>query len=123
VDVLALAAPEGISTAARILGRAPEIDLIVYHLGFHPITRWGYGRFASAEFRESMTASLLELQEATGRPVVLALRPPLEVNALSEFLAAQESFVTAGLPVFHSLRDAAQAMSRVVTWSRARERS
>jgi acyl-CoA synthetase (NDP forming) len=123
VDVLALAAPEGITTAARILSRAPEIDLILYHLGFHPITRWGYGRFASAEFRESMTASLIELQEATGRPVLLALRPPLEVNALSEFLAAQESFVAAGLPVFHSLRDAAQAMSRVAAWSRARERS
>jgi hypothetical protein len=36
---------------------------------------------------------------------------------MEEFVAAQEAFVKAGLPVFHSLRDGARAMSRVVDWS------
>jgi acyl-CoA synthetase (NDP forming) len=97
--------------------------IIVYHLGFHPITRWGYGRFASTAFVEAMIASLIEVREATGKPVLLAMRPPLEVNGLNEFLTAQEALVKAGLPVFHSLRDGAKAMSRVVAWGHAHERS
>jgi acyl-CoA synthetase (NDP forming) len=123
VDVLALATPEGISTAAPILSGIPQIDIIVYHLGFHPITRWGYGRFASTEFVEAMIASLIEVREATGKPVLLAMRPPLALNGLNEFLTVQEALVKAGLPVFHSLRDGAKAMSRVVAWGHAHERS
>jgi acyl-CoA synthetase (NDP forming) len=123
VDVLDLATPEGISTAVRVLARVREIDILVYHLGFHPISRWGYGRFSSDAFLEPTIASLIEAREATGKPVLLALRPPLDVNGMNEFLGTQEGLVKAGLPVFHSLRDAARAMSRVVAWGRARSRS
>jgi acetyltransferase len=123
VDALDLATPEGISNALRILGRVREIDIIVYHLGFHPISQWGYGRFSSAAFLEPTIASLVEVVQVTGKPVLLALRPPLQVSGMQEFLAAQEAFVKAGLPVFHSLREGAKAMSRVVAWGRARARS
>jgi hypothetical protein len=36
---------------------------------------------------------------------------------MPDFLAAQEAFVKAGFPVFHSLRQAAKAMARVVAWN------
>jgi acyl-CoA synthetase (NDP forming) len=122
VDTPNLATPDAISTAVRLLSRAPEIDMILYHLGFHPISRWGFGRFASPAFLEPTIASLLEVKGATGKPVLLAVRPPLDVEGMKEFLATQAALVEAGLPVFHSLRDAATAMSRVVTWSQARAR-
>ena len=50
VDTPNLATPDAIATALRILSRVPEIDMILYHLGFHPISRWGFGRFSSADF-------------------------------------------------------------------------
>jgi acetyltransferase len=123
VDTPNLATPDAIATALRILSRAPEVDMILYHLGFHPISRWGYGRFSSEAFLEPLITSIIEVVEATGKPVLLALRPPLEVEGIKEFLAAQTALVEAGLPVFHSLGEAAKAMSRVVDWGDARARS
>jgi acyl-CoA synthetase (NDP forming) len=123
VDTPNLATPDAIATALRILSRVPEIDMILYHLGFHPISRWGYGRFSSAAFLEPLIASIAEVKEATGKPVLLALRPPLELAGMEDFLAAQAALVEAGMPVFHSLRDVAKAMSRVVTWGQARART
>jgi acyl-CoA synthetase (NDP forming) len=120
VDTPNLATPDAISIAVRILSRVPEIHTILYHLGFHPISRWGYGRLSSGAFLEPTIASLIENQEATGKPVLLALRPPLDLNGMEEFLAAQAAFVNAGLPVFHSLREAAMAMSRLAAWGQAR---
>jgi len=38
---------------------------------------------------------------------------------MKDFLTVQEAFVAAGLPVFHSLRQVAKAMARVVAWNRA----
>jgi acyl-CoA synthetase (NDP forming) len=123
VDTPNLATPEAIATALRILSRVPEVDMILYHLGFHPISRWGYGRFSSAAFLEPLIASIVEVREATGKPVLLALRPPLELEGVKEFLAAQAALVEAEIPVFHSLSEAAKAMSRVVPWEQARARS
>jgi hypothetical protein len=94
--------------------------MILYHLGFHPISRWGYGRFSSAAFAEPVIASLTEVTEATGKPVLMTLRPPPDLDGTKEFLAAQAAFVKAGFAVFHSFRDGAKAMSRVVAWSQAR---
>ncbi len=93
--------------------------MVLYHLGFHPISRWGYDRFSSAAFLDPVISSLTEVTEASGKPILLALRPPLDLNGMSEFLAVQEAFVKAGLAVFHSLRDGVKAMSRVVAWSQA----
>jgi acyl-CoA synthetase (NDP forming) len=120
IDTPNLATPKAISTAARVLSKAPDVHMIVYHLGFHPISMWGFGRFSSSAFLEPVIASFKEVREATGKPVLLALRPPLDVGGMEEFVAAQTAFVNAGLPVFHSLRGAARALSRVVNWSQAR---
>lgn len=116
VDTPNMATPDAIATALRILSRVPEVHMIVYHLGFHPISLWGHGRFASAAFLEPMIASIREVHEATGKSVLLALRPALNLEGMREFLAAQAALVEAGLPVFHSLRQGAKAMSRLVTW-------
>ncbi len=120
VDTPNLATPEAIATALRILSRVPEIDTILYHLGFHPISRWGFGRFSSPAFLDPLIASIAEVRQATGKPVLMALRPPLELEGMKEFLAAQAALVGAGTPVFHSLGEAAKAISRVVPWGQAR---
>ena len=119
VDTPNLATPRAIAAALRILSRAPDIHMIVYHLGFHPISQWGLGRFSSPAFLEPVITSFVEATEATGKPVLLALRPPLQLNGMEEFAAARAAFVNAGLPVFHSLRAGARAMSRAVAWRQA----
>ena len=39
---------------------------------------------------------------------------------MKDFFAAQDAFVEAGFPVFHSLTKLAKAATRVVAWNQAR---
>jgi acetyltransferase len=119
VDTPNLATPGAIASAIRILSQAPDVHMIIYHLGFHPISRWGFNRFSSPAFLDPVIAAFSEARQATGKPVLPALRPPLESSDMEEFAVVQAAFVEAGLPVFHSLRAAARAMSRVVAWKEA----
>ena len=120
VDAVNLASPEVISPTLRLLGKVPDIHMLVYHLGFHPISRWGDGRFSSTAFLRAAIDALVQAQQAAGKPVLLALYPAPDLNGMKDFLVAQEAFVEAGFPVFHSLRQAAKAMARVVMWNQIR---
>ena len=117
VDATTLLSPEAISATMRVLGRVSEIDMLIYHLGFHPVSRWGGGRLSSAAFLQATIDALTAAQQATGKPVLLALCPAPDWDGMKDFFAAQEAFVGAGFAVFHSLHRAAAAMARVVAWN------
>ncbi|MDD4876211.1 MAG: CoA-binding protein, partial [Dehalococcoidales bacterium] len=118
VDAPNLTSPEAISATVRGVSKSPDIHMLVYHLGFHPISRWGDGTLSSASFLQPTINSLKEAQQVTGKPIILALYPALDLNGIKDFLAAQKAFVEAGFPVFHSLRNVAKAMARIVSWNR-----
>jgi len=118
VDATTLLFPDAISATMRVLARVPEIDVLVYHLGFHPVSRWGAGLSSSPTFLRATIDALTDGRQATGKPILLALRPAANWDGMKEFLAAQDAFVGAGFPVFHSLRQAGTAMARLVAWNR-----
>jgi acyl-CoA synthetase (NDP forming) len=119
IDAPNLTVPEAISATMRLLGQVTDIHMLLYHMGFHPISRWGDGRRSWAPLLGPMAEALLQAQQATGKPVMVALCPPPDIAGMPDFLAAQEAFVKAGFPVFHSLRQAARAMARVVAWNQS----
>jgi hypothetical protein len=94
------------------LGIATEISRVEMH-------SWGQGRLSLAAFLQPVIKALTEAQKATGKPILLALRPAPDLDGMKDFLVAQEAFVAAGFPVFHSLYQAAAAMSRIVAWNQA----
>ena len=118
LDTPNLATAEAVSEALKVLGPVPEIDLFVYHLGFHPISRWGLGRLVADDFLKPLIGAMKETVEENGKPVVLALRPPQDLKGMEEFLAVQAAFVEAGFPVFHSMRKLARSVVRVIEWKR-----
>ena len=120
VDATTLLFPDAISTTMRVLGKVPEIDMLVYHLGFHPVSWWGAGLASSPAFLRATIDALTEARQTTGKPVLLALRPPPSPEGTKGFFEAQDAFVGAGFPVFHSLRQAGAAMARVVAWQEVR---
>jgi acyl-CoA synthetase (NDP forming) len=122
LDTPNLVVPEAISTALRVIGRVSEIQMLIYHLGFHPLSRWGWGRMALEGFITPAIGVMKEAQRVSGKPLLLALRPPQDPPGMAEFLAAQEAFVKAGFPVFYSLRRLARALVRVIAWSRRQRR-
>ncbi len=120
VDAVTLLSPKAISATMRVLGNVPDVHMLLYHLGFHPVSRWGGGRLSSAGFLQGIIGALNEARQATGKPVLLALRPPATADGGRDFFAAQGAFVEAGLPVFHSLKQVAKAVARVVAWNQRR---
>ena len=120
LDTLNLIVPEAISTAMQVFGRVPGIYMLIYHLGFHPLSNWGWGRLSLENFVNPAIGVMKEAQRKAGKPVLLALRPPQGLEGMAEFLAAQQAFVKAGFPVFYSMRQLARAMVRVIAWNRSR---
>jgi len=120
LDTPNLTTPGAINHALETIGNLPDIHMIFYHLGFHPIGSWGQGRFSSPGYLEQVIEAMKASQRSTGKPVLLALRPALDLTGMKEFLTAQGAFVDAGFPVFHSLGQGARAMARVVSWNQRR---
>jgi len=118
IDAGNLATPEAIAATMKAVSRLPEIQMLIYHLGFHPISSWGGGRFATPAFLDPAIRAINAVKTSSGKPVVMVLRPPLNIDEMKDFLAAQDAFVKADLPVFHSLRQAGRAMARVIAWQK-----
>lgn len=119
VDATTLLFPEAISATMRVLGRVSDVHMLIYHLGFHPVSRWGDGQLSSAGYLQAAIDVLAQAQKGTGKPVLLVLCPARELDGAKDFLVAQEAFAGAGFPVFHSFGQAAKAMARVVAWHQA----
>ncbi|MDD5288492.1 MAG: CoA-binding protein [Dehalococcoidales bacterium] len=120
IDASTLATPEAIASTLQVVSRVPEINTLIYHLGFHPIGNWGGDRFSTVEFLQPTIKAMTQTTKATGKPILLVLRPPLDMTGMKEFLTAQEAFVKAGLPVFHSLRQAGRAIALAINWNQTR---
>ncbi len=118
LDATNIVHPDIIGRVVTALGRSPDNDMMLYHMGFHPVTRWGMEIYSSPFFLEPAAEALRSAHEETKKPVMLALGPPSDRAGAQEMFAVQEAFVTAGLPVFHSLEKAALAMARLIAWKR-----
>lgn len=119
LDTPNLATADAVSVALKVLGPVPEIDVLVYHLGFHPISRWGLGRLSTEEFLNPVIGAMEETVRENQKPVILALRPPEDLDGMKEFLAVKKAFVKAEFPVFHSMRKLARAVARVLEWKQS----
>lgn len=121
LDTPNLATPDAVAIALNILAKDPEIHMLAYHLGFHPIGGWGFGRFSTESFFKPIIDSMEAVRKETGKPVLLILRPPMDIPASEEFLTVQKAFVENGFPVFHSLEGLAKGMSRIINWQSRRK--
>jgi hypothetical protein len=90
----------------------------MYHMGFHPATRWGEGIYSSEFFLKPATEALHKAHDEIRKPLILALGPASDMVGMEEMLKVQAAFVEEGLPVFRFIEKAALAMSRVVAWNK-----
>lgn len=118
LDASNLAMPDAIGATLKVVSQLPDVHMMLYHIGFHPISSWGGGRFAQPSFLEPTIEAIHDVKQTSGKPVLLVLRQPININNMKDFLGAQEAFVKAGLPVFYSLHQAGQAMARVINWKK-----
>lgn len=118
LDATNLVNPEIIYRTLKVLAESSDVDFMMYHLGFHPVTRWGEGLISSDRFLKPAVENIVKASRESKKPVLMALGPASDKSGMEEMLAVRDAFVRAGLPVFHSIEKAALAMSRIVNWQR-----
>lgn len=118
LDTPNMATPEAITAGLKVLSTAEGIDMIIYHLGFHPISKWGFGFFSTREQVQVVVDAMKAGMGTSQKTLMLALRVPLTSEGMQEFLLAQDVFVENGFPIFHGMGDLARAIQRVISWNK-----
>ncbi len=121
LDTPNMATPEAIAAGIGVLSGASDIDMIVYHMGFHPISRWGVGLFSDKGRIRQMAEAIKDGLGSSGMPLMLTIRVPQSLEGMKEFLTVQEVFVELGFPVFNAMGEMARAMRRVINWQQNRK--
>jgi len=122
VDTIAIFDPSKLRDTVRIVGSAENIHAVMFHIsfsfgGWRRSARW----FDPETYREKAAEALVEARQACGVPVVVVLRPPLNVESMEQALAFQELCWRADIPVFPSIPRAASALAKLLRWRQARE--
>jgi acyl-CoA synthetase (NDP forming) len=123
VDTIAIFEPPKLEQTLRILGEAENIDVIMFHTSFS----WGRGRRSMAmlgadpvHYMQMQVQQMVKAREASGTPIVVVLRPPLDVESMERTAAFQEKCWQAGFPVFPTIPRAANAIAKTLHWARGR---
>jgi acyl-CoA synthetase (NDP forming) len=123
VDTIAIFEPPKLEQTLRIIGEAENIDVIMFHTSFS----WGRGRRSMAmlgadpvHYMQMQVQQMEKAREASGTPIVVVLRPPLDVESMERTAAFQEKCWNAGFPVFPTIPRAANAIAKTLRWARAR---
>jgi len=125
VDTIAIFEPPKLEQTLRVVGRAENVDVVLYHTNIG----WGGWRRSSnmfagldpAQLMEMMLQQMLAARQATGKPLVVVLRQPLDVEAMERTLTFQERCWRAGFPVFPTIPRAANAIAKVLWWRQQRD--
>jgi len=120
VDTIAIFEPPKLEQTLRIIGEADNINVILYHTSFS----WGRGRRSMAvlgadpvHYMQMQVQQIVKAREASGTPIVVVLRPPLDVESMERTAAFQEKCWQAGFPVFPTIPRAANAIAKVLGWA------
>jgi acyl-CoA synthetase (NDP forming) len=121
LDSTAFAAdPAALAAAGGVLSSAANIGMILFHMGFHPATRWGQGRLSLPTLQAALEGLQKEMVTRSAKPLLVVLCQPRDLRGMEEFLRVQEMFVQARFPVFYSLGRVGRAMAQVIAWQRKR---
>jgi acyl-CoA synthetase (NDP forming) len=119
VDTIAIFEPPKLEQTLRIIGEAENIDVILYHTSFS----WGRGRRSMAmlgadpvHYMRMQVQQMVKARATSGTPIVVVLRPPLDVESMERTAAFQEKCWQAGFPVFPTIPRAANAIAKVLAW-------
>ncbi len=104
--------PEAIKGLIQMLGRCPEIDVLILHaaLNIGATARSPSGRSVDSLFVDS----LIQGVKLAGKPAVLVIHRALYGPDLDLALQMMKRAYAAGVPVFRSVEGAARAIERFV---------
>jgi len=119
IDTTSLWEEQRFAATMQICAEAPNVDVLLYHtaFGMGPMSRFGDVRERSRRQAEA----LAEVQERTGKRVVVAIRPSLTPEGLEQANEFQEWCWRGGIATFPSISRAANALGKLLRWQAQRE--
>jgi acyl-CoA synthetase (NDP forming) len=106
----------------QICAQAPNIDYVLYAGGFGggpgPRTE---ERRDPVEAAKRQVDMLVQVQRESGKPIVLVSETPSNATGYATFEALLNASSEAGIAMYPSMRRAALALSRLLSWQRLRE--
>ncbi len=119
IDTTSMFEEKGFEATLGPVGDAENIDAILYHtsFGFGFMSRMGDQR----QRGERQSEGLARVQEQSGKPVVVAIRPSLTPEALDQANYFQEQCYRRGIATYPSIARAANALSRLLEWQQMQD--
>lgn len=103
----------------RLVASDPQIDFLIVHL----TVDW---RMRTPEDRENLrdlTEVLIRNKESLGKPAAAVLRSSYSLQSWEVFLEEQKRYLDGGIPVYLTLEDAANAVSKLIQYYEFREKA
>lgn len=118
IDTTSVWEEEGFEASFRPVAEAPNVHAILYHTSFGagPMARLGDPRGRMVKQAETLG----RIQQATGKPIVVAIRPATNVEGFAQSLDFQELCWRAGLATYPSVARAGVALGHLLRWQRQR---
>jgi acyl-CoA synthetase (NDP forming) len=114
IDTTSLWEEKGFESTLMPAATAPNIDAVLYHtsFGMGPGRRMGDPRTAMAKQAEG----LRKVQEESGKPVVVAIRPATATDGFQQSIDFQDLCWQNGLATYPSVARAAGGLARLLQW-------
>jgi acyl-CoA synthetase (NDP forming) len=119
LDAIQVFEPRALERTLTAVGKAENIDVMIYPTGLPSIRRRS-ASLSSAAGPEDYVNALVRAREASGTPIVVVVRPPLDTAGMEMAAPLQKKFWEAGFPVFTTVPRAANAIAKMLRWRQNR---
>ncbi len=119
IDTMSMWDDNRFDATLRACAMAPNADAVLYHTSFGPGPSNRGGDIRSRLGRQA--ESIARIQEESGRPIAVAIRPATTVDAFDFSNQFQEICWRHGVATYPSVARAAQALSNLLRWQAMHE--
>ena len=119
IDTTSMWEDQGFENTLAPCATAPNVDVVLYHTSFGggPVARY-QGDMRGRMLRQADT--LGRLQEESGKPIVVAIRPAVTGDAFEHSADFQDMCWRRGLATFPSIARAGHALANLIKWQQRR---
>ncbi len=116
IDTTSLWEDQGFEATLKPCAEAPNIDVLLYHTSFGsgPSNR----QIGIRDRMRRQAETLGRIQDESGKPVVVCIRPSVSADAFEQAADFQELCWRAGLATYPSIARAGVALGKLLEWQR-----
>lgn len=100
----------------RLVASDPQIDFLIAHL----TVDWRLNTPEDRKNLQDLTEVLIRIKKSLGKPVAAVLRSSQSLHSWQVFLEEQKRYLEGGIPVYLTLEDAANAISKLIQYHELR---